>query len=84
MADTDYEKELETYIDRLRKIAVYQLYIITPFLWVMVLIQTYQLYYARSWTCLASVLVYAFCAMYNYRDARRTFGKIMLRTLTGS
>lgn len=81
-SESDYEKEIETYLEKLRKIAKYQRYIITPFLVIMAMLILYQYYNSHTWWDAASVVAFIGCAFYNYRDAKKTFAKIMLHKLT--
>lgn len=78
-----YEKEIETYLERLRKISVWQRNIIIPFLLLVAAIQLYQAYYSRHWGDFLSVALYIGGAVYNYYDSRRTFAKIMFQKLAG-
>lgn len=81
--DNTYEKEIETYLERLRKISYWQRYVIIPFLLVLLSIQLYQIFYTRTWWDVISIVLYAGCIVYNYYDSRRTFAKIMFQKLTG-
>lgn len=81
--DNNYEKEIEIYLNKLRRISYYQRYLMVPFLLLMALFEVYQLYYSRSWWDAFNIAAFIGCAVYNWYDSRRTFAKIMLRKLLG-
>lgn len=83
MADTDYDKEIEVYLRRLRRISQWQRYAIIPFLFAMLLIQVYQGYYSRGWWDGLSIFLYSISIVFNYYDSKRTFAKIVFQKLVG-
>lgn len=78
-----YEKEIEVYLERLRKISLWQRNVIVPLLLVIASIQIYNFYYTHWWFDGLNIAAYLAGAIYNHYDARRTFAKIMFQKLVG-